>query len=532
MLKVLVKKQISEIFRGFFYDQKKKTARSKASVIAFILFFAVMLVGMIGGMFTMLSISLCRGLVAYQLDWLYFAIMGLFSILLGVFASVFNTFQSLYAAKDNDLLLSMPIPVRTIMISRLLSVYLLGLMYSVLVIVPAVAVYFAAGNFTVQALVGCLLLIAVISVIVLLLSCALGWVVAKISLKLKNKSAVTVLVSLLFLGLYYFFYFKAQALIQELLANAVMYGEKIKGAAYGVYLFGRMGQGDPLALAVFVGAAAALFFLTWTVLSRSFLRIVTATGAVAKVKYREKALKGASPSGALLRREFTRFFSSANYMLNCGLATLLLPAAGVALLIKGKDLFVMLQTVFGEINGLSSVLLCAVVCMLSSMNDIATPSVSLEGKSLWLVKSLPVTSWQALRAKLGVQLIITLPAAAVCLVLGAFVLPDRPTAILLACVLALAYCFLSALAGLFLSLKMPNLDWTNETVPIKQNFNVLIATLGGWGYALALGGGFLLFGSRLGAEAYMGIFLALTVAACVLLLRWLKTAGARIFMQL
>ena len=55
----------------------------------------------------------------------------------------------------------------------------------------------------------------------------LGWCVAKISLKLKNKSFITVILSLCFFALYYFVYFKAQDLIQNLLMNAVVYGEKV-----------------------------------------------------------------------------------------------------------------------------------------------------------------------------------------------------------------------------------------------------------------------------------------------------------------
>ena len=40
------------------------------------------------------------------------------------------------------------------------------------------------------------------------------------------------------------------------------------------------------------------------------------------------------------------------------------------------------------------------------MNDMTAPSVSLEGKSLWLMQSLPVTPWQVLRAKLTMQLLL------------------------------------------------------------------------------------------------------------------------------
>ena len=51
-----------------------------------------------------------------------------------------------------------------------------------------------------------------------------------------------------------------------------------------------------------------------------------------------------------------------------------------------------------------SVLLCAVMGLVAAMNDMAAPSVSLEGKSLWLLQSTPVTPWQVLRAKLSMEL--------------------------------------------------------------------------------------------------------------------------------
>ena len=41
---------------------------------------------------------------------IYVAVMSLIALMLGVFGSVFNTSAALYLPKDNDLLLSMPIP--------------------------------------------------------------------------------------------------------------------------------------------------------------------------------------------------------------------------------------------------------------------------------------------------------------------------------------------------------------------------------------------------------------------------------------
>ena len=146
MVKILLKKQFTEIFRAYFYDAKKNKARSKAAVTGYIVLFVFLMVGILGGMFTYLSVALCKPLSAAGLGWLYFAIMGIISILLGAFGSVFNTYSGLYLAKDNDLLLSMPIPVGTIMVSRLLGVYLMGLMYSGVVLIPAAAVYIIIGS--------------------------------------------------------------------------------------------------------------------------------------------------------------------------------------------------------------------------------------------------------------------------------------------------------------------------------------------------------------------------------------------------
>lgn len=120
MTRILVRKQLAEIFRTYFYDAKKNKARSKGAVIAYFILFAFIMVGLLGGMFTFVSILL-RGTIASGYGWFYYLMLALVAICLGAFGSVFNTFSGLYLSRDNDLLLSMPIPVRSIMVSRLLT---------------------------------------------------------------------------------------------------------------------------------------------------------------------------------------------------------------------------------------------------------------------------------------------------------------------------------------------------------------------------------------------------------------------------
>lgn len=532
MLKTLLKKQMAEIFRNYFYDPKKNKMRSKGATIAYIALYALLMVGLLGGMFALMAVGLCGPLVEAGMDWLYYLLMGLIAVLLGTFGSVFSTYSSLYLSKDNDLLLSMPIPVRYVMASRLLGVYLLGLMYAAVVIVPGVIVYWITAPVTAGAIVGGVLMVLLVSVIVMVLSCLLGWVVARISLKLKNKSFITVILSLLFLAAYYFVYYKAQALITLLVENAAVYGMKIRGSAYLLYLFGCVGAGDWLAMGIVTVAQAALLALTLWGIARSFLKIATATGSVKKVRFEHKAVRAQSAQRALFGKELRRFTASPNYMLNCGLGIVMLPVAGVVLLIKGGALGQLLEDVFGANAGVVPVLMCAAVCLLASMNDMAAPSVSLEGKSLWLAQSLPVVPWQVLRAKLDVQLVLTGVPVLFCALCMVLVLPGGALEKVLTVVVALLYTLLSALAALALGLKMPNLTWTNEATPIKQSGCVMLSLFANWFYAIALGGLYFLCGRYLSAAAYLALAAAITAAGSALLIRWVKKQGARIFAAL
>ena len=532
MLRVLVKKQLAEVFKSYFYDAKKNRMRSKLAIAGWIIFFILIMVGLLGGAFTALSLNMCGGLTQAGLGWMYFLLMGGIAIILGAFGSVFNTYAGLYLSKDNDLLLSLPIPVRTIITARLANVWLMGTLYVTVVLLPAIIVYWIISGLTAKIVICGVVLYLVVTMIVLLLSVLLGWVVAKISLRLKNRSFITALISLLFFGGYYFFYFKANGLIRDIILNAEAYGAKLKGAAYGLYLFGRIGEGDFAAAAVFAAVTAALCLLVWRILSKSFLNIATSTGKTEHVRYEEKTVREKSVFGALLGKEFGRFTSSANYMLNCGLGVLLVPAVGVVLLVKGRGICEAVGEAISGRPDSPAVLVCAVLCMLASMNDMAVPSVSLEGKSLWIPQSLPVEPRKILHAKMAVQLILTgipMLLAAAC---GAIVVPASAAVKTIVFVMPLVYVLFSAVCGIFVGIRMPLLNWTNEIAPIKQSGAVAIILYGGWGVITAMAGLYLLIGYRIGALVYMAVWSILLAAIAFVLLRWLDTRGVDAFSSL
>ena len=86
-----------------------------------------------------------------------------------------------------------------------------------------------------------------------------------------------------------------------------------------------------------------------------------------------------------------------------------------------------------------------------------------------------------------------------------------------------------ALIGLALNLKMPNLNWTDPTVPVKQSLCVMIALFGGWAIITVLGVIYLILMKFITPLVYLVVISVVGAVVSALLLRWIDTKGAKIF---
>lgn len=530
MTKTLLKKQMMETFSFFWQNKKKNEIRTGGKLVASVILYLI-LFGIIASMFLSFAIMLCEPLHGVGMDWLYFALMGLMGIVLGAFGSIFSTYAALYQPKDNDLLLAMPVKPGSLLFVRLTGVYAVGLMYEVLVMIPALAVYYITARPGALAVLLSILTTLLLSIVILILSTVLGWVVALISSKTKHKSIITVVLSLVFLAAYYYIYAKAYTMIEALIADPDIAGDFIRGKLYPVYQMGLAATGDLTAFAIFTAMVLAVFAAVFFVLAKSYIRIMTTNKGAAKRVYKARQSKAASADAALLRKEARRFVGSPTYMLNCGLGIVFMLIAAVALVIKGNTVNELLA-VLGLAKDQIVLIAAAAICLLTCMNDMTAPSVSLEGKNIWLVQSFPVPGWKVLKAKLNLHLLLTLVPV---LLLTAAVIwvikPDAASAILLLIAVVLFVIFMAEF-GLTLNLLMPNLNWTNEIVPIKQSMSVMIALFGGWAIVAALGGIYAAVAKFISPLLYLCLTAILLLAASVILYLWLKTKGAKIFEKL
>lgn len=529
MLKALFKKQFLELNTFYFQDKKTGKLRTKRKVITTIVLYALLMLFLAGAFAAM-----CQSFVSLlytDSSWLYYALTGITAILMGVLGSVFNTYAGMYHAKDNELLLSMPIPPSNILLVRIFGVALMALMYEAIVFIPAIIVRFIAGGVTVTGGIFSVLLFFVITVFIIVLTCLLGWIVALLAAKFKNKSFLTVIFALIFFAAYYYFFSQSYSIIESLLLNSDAVGETVKTWMYPFYLMGMAGEGDALSMLLFTLLVAVLFAATWFVLSKTFVKITTKKATSAKKVYKEKTAKASGADNALFRKEMKRFTSSANYMLNTALGSVFMVVGAVAVLIYRKDI-AMLLPMLEEFKGFDAVLVVALSLLCTAMNDITAPSVSLEGKNIWIAQSMPVPTQKVLDAKQTVHWVITMPPAAFLTAVLAYALKLDFVTSVIAVLLVLIYVMFSSAAGLALNLKRPNLTWTNESIPVKQGMAIFVMLFGGWAVAIAFGVAGFFLAKVLGGKAYLALFAAVLLVATRLLNRWLNTKGARIFEEL
>lgn len=531
MFKAVLKKQLMELGSFYFIDRKTGKRRSKKGIIGVAVLYGVLLC-YLGGIFFYLSDSICQPLCSTKLDWLYFAIMILISVALGVFGSVFNTSSGLYKAKDNEFLLSMPIPPRVILISRMFGVWLMGAVFGSLVLLPAVIDYIIRANPAPVQIITSLLTVPVVSVLVLVLSCVLGWVVALITSKLKKKSFTTVIFSLLFIAVYYYAYGNAYRIITYVISNGEALAGTISKKAYPVYFLGCAASGGVWQMLALTAAVAVLFVLVCAVLSRSFTKIAVSPDNVDKTKYKEGRFTSRSIRSALIRKELGRYASSSTYILNSSLGILIMIILAIVCVIKGNWLKEMITASIPAAEGMFPLIIAAALALIVSTNDLTAPSVSLEGKSYWLLRSYPISMKDVVFSKLSFHMILTGIPLLFCSCAACISFGFDPATSLLLCVCELLFTLFMGSFGLMMNILKPDFKWTNETFVIKQSFSVTVTLFGGWGIVILIGGLGYLLSCFLSPAACLGGITALLLCANAVILTVLNKKGVKILSEL
>ena len=528
MLKILLRTRMEALLSVLTGASRTKKAQSKAKLIGFAMLM-LLSIGSLGTLFARIFEVIAQPFHMLGMGWLYFGLAAVMSFGLMLIGNIILAKYQLYEARDNDLLLSMPIKPIHILLSRLFLLLVLAWICMLPVAIPCLIYWpelpsgWGLAAFVLQFL-------AVLPLLNLALSAFLGWLLHLASIRARNKTLISLVLTLGFLGIYMVFSFKMNRILTDLAANPTVLEKPLGSAAPVVWLGRSIAEGRADLLGLLLLIALALFVLCLWLLQRSFIRTATAKASAAKEVYVERTARDASPEKALLIHELRRLWASPAYLLNGALGSFFTLAAAVYLLIKGGSLTASAQ--WPMLKFFLQPLIVAGLCYMASLVFLTAPSISLEGKHLWIPKSLPVSAWTVLETKLKLHMLIALPPLVLVSVAAALTLGYEGQLKALVLILPPLFGVFSGLLGLFENLRHPNFNWINETQAVKSGASVLLTMFIGMGLVLLPVLVCVFLSDWVSPETAGWGMVVLLGVLCVLLYLWLRKKGPRVFQSL
>ncbi len=421
-----------------------------------------------------------------------FAALGMLPSLLGLMAlaggalilvlSVFATKGLLFGFGDYDVVMSWPVSVRAVAASRVSNMYAYNLVYAALFLLPVGVVYAlrAAPPWWYYPLY--LVLTLLMPVLPTLLGAALGTLLTGATARLKKRNALNIATQLALVMALMVVSFRTSTSMADISARA----DSLSSLAARLYppaqwFQNALAEGSALdALWLLLSAAAAGALMIY-VAGKSFVAINSLLASVPRGKrFVMRAHLRSGVRTALYRVEKARYFSSTLYVVNTAFGYVMLLAAGVFSIVKPE----LLKEAFAapEMGSVRAAVPFALGWILA-MSTTTSSAISMEGKTLWIVKSMPVSVRDWLESKLLLDLTLAVPFTLVGCALVAFGMRASAFETLWLVIVPLAYALFFGVFGLWVNIRLPKLDWQNETEVVKQSMATMIVVFSGMGAA-------------------------------------------------
>ncbi len=461
--------------------------------------------------------------------------VALAAMLMTVLTSVSYAKILLFDAKDYDLLYSLPLSGKTIVASKLAVMYTLDSVLNLVMLVPCGIFYaiFAKPAWTFYLYYAVMMLF--VTMIPILLGTVISALVSLMASRFRHAQAVSLVFYLLFFGGIMSISFLAGSSAGMEEETTVMITPILEGflTSFTQYYpplgwFREAAMNGSLSSALlFVGASLLAFAIVSVVFGNYFGKIHEIfRPRVFRTKYKAET-KASGVFVTLIKKDLKHLFSSANLCMN--------QLTGLIMLVIFAIMFSIQD--FGasdeEMREIFSIMFPFIFAMAAAMVCDTSTSISLEGKTFPLLKSLPVSPKTILDSKLALHMLFCAP---VILVSGIFVsvMNHLPIiGVIATVVIPLCYAYSFGIVGLLINLKKYKFDWTSEITIAKNSLPMVLTMIGGMFLAiLPMVLAIFLLVLLENLAVVLGAFTALSVACAIIMQLVMNAVGEKWFLKI
>lgn len=449
------------------FKQSKKSKHVK--LIYIFLFFASFIISF------SYSIFLTKYLVDNNITQFIFPAYHALGIILMLLMSINKAKGSLFEFKDSDLLFSMPIHEESILIQKVIKMMIFNYLISFLIVIPPSITYsfFVETNYFYWF--SNLMVFIFLPIIPTIISALIGYVIGNFSSKLKRKSIFETVATFIIVGIISTFIFNID--IDSLIDKSSSVEMMIKNYFYPLYLnLSAIVYGNISPLILLAIGSTILFILFIFTFSKFFI----SANKKSKEKFSNKnfnmqELKVNKPIMSMFRKEFLLYTQSSIYIINTcfGAISMLI----FAISSHFYDISIINQTIL-EYSGLqlTSFQLLTLICATMAPLSCTTPaSISMEGKSLWIYRSMPISERNIYMSKAMVDMIVIIPINIIAMIIASFSfnLQVKETIVLFLLIFTIGTTMTQF--GLLLNIYFPVLKYNSDLEAVKNNTSANLA---------------------------------------------------------
>ena len=425
----------------------------------------------------LLASEFMPGLIELNMPNILFGLMFLIASLFIIMGNFLKVKGILFDFKDHDLLFSLPIKRNIILLSKITSLYILNLIYTILFMVPtfiAYVKYLPFNNYLLY-----FLLILVIPIVPMIFSIIVGIFISLLTSKFINKTVGSYIANLTIIAIAFFVSFKMNGITSSDIANFSSNSINNIGKFYPLVnnylrLITEFNIKD---LLIFLIVPIVLLLLMIFILNHLYEKIrCELIKSHTSSNYEIKTYQTNKPILSLYKKEMKRFFSNPMYPLNTIFGCLLLVFMIIGILIFNDDTIAKLFNI-PEFSGFLRNQIFLIICLMCTISSTTHCSISLEGKSLWIIRMLPVNGIKILLSKILVNLTFLIPTILIASTFFGIYLHLSLMDFLLLYLMPIAYSLLISQVGLLFNLLDPKFDYTNEIQVIKQSLPVFLTII-------------------------------------------------------
>lgn len=430
------------------------------------------------------ALCYCVGLFAnivaeplYKQSYTYvmLALMIFVSLILCIVNTIYKSQGMLFMSKDNDLLLSLPLEKKTILASRIIKLMLSQYIWTAIILVPSLIVYVYYEGFTLSLFFSSIVMLVAIPILPVIVGTILGYIATLISSRFKNKNMMQIIVSIITFGISFYVGFSFSDRLNELLNTPQDVYITLKQIYYpmGLYIesIDTLSWSNLLMILGINVIPLALFIVVFSFMYFNIISKLSENHSRSKFELKSSKIKLQSIFDTLVSKEAKKYFRSSIYLLNTIVGPTILIVGAMYLALKGFNISSLVgdnTDILIQIKQLIPFGLYIIVAISISTANISASSISIEGKSIQLLKSLPMNITNVLLAKIVFHFIVVFLPVLISVVVAAIVLEVSAIDIFILVIACGLNVFMLAVLGLCINIMLPKTDASDIAI-VKQS---------------------------------------------------------------